>query len=243
MQRINIPSQRGDSVVLLPDASGAVSQYRVGKVVNVHGQLDLRPLQQDSTTYIANGLVPVKKDNDNLLIYGTSQSEDNSYWDFKLVVENRESGLTFAKLSLVDSATNEEIRKIEGFVTDTDYENIKSVSSHDDNVINIHTSDGIEQVNLGKIHLLVVDCGYLEPHGLGYKTFRDQDRVFVYQDLDLSKAEKFGDSPFDQNVFGNTPIATLPTSRLASRFNPTAAKTLDPISTSGNVQPRMDLGR
>lgn len=199
------------------------TQHRIGRQIFVEGTCSLRDLYAGKREQrIAAGLVPIYSDHESLRVYGTSRDTSNNIYDFKMVIENNNDGLVYAEVCVMKGG--EAVDTIEGFVTVQDNssgsQHLEELSSETDNVITIHTRNGFQHVNLGKVDYLIVDCGVIAREDPArYRTTRDHDVLSVYLAGDLAASA---------GEFHNIPITTIKQSQVAIRFSPTLDQHLLP---------------
>jgi hypothetical protein len=234
----NRPTRTRDNFTLLGAEQSPFDgriQYRIGRQMFLDGTCDFEKLAElKRTQHVAAGLAPIYSDHESLRIYGTSRDAKNNFYDFKLTVEKGEDGLVLAEICVLKGDRVE--RTIKGFVSPLEGDVFDSIprlhhlSSDHDNVVVVRNSDGIEEVNLGKVDFLIVDCGVVAREVPGsYRAQHNAGVLAIYFDGEL--ADSAGE-------FHNLPISTIKQSSIATRFAlTTATPALSAQQTRGYIPP------
>lgn len=222
----NFPLPSSDSYVLLPMTSEDITSsrshngaYRIGSVVRPTSEVSLRALGKMSKVTTMNGDIPLNRDHHNIHVYGESVNGQR-HFQFKMVVEDRDDGAVYAKIKMIDteaeSPTTKTLNEVEGFVINSNRPNgeIDLMSPTDNNTITLQTKQGTAVINIGKVHLLVVDCGVLEKSP-EFTVHEEDGQITIFNEIDLTKP---GKDPLFANSIGSTPSLTIPPSRIAHSF-------------------------
>lgn len=199
--------------------------YRIGQVVRPTSEISLRSISKDSRLSVINGDIPLNRDHQHIHAYGESVN-GNQHFQFKMVVEDRDDGAVYTKILMLDSEERDPekqvVNEIEGFIVNSNQSEgrLDVLSPTQSNTLTIRTRDGIEVVNLGKVHLLVVDCGVLDRSTTEFNVYEHDGQITVFKEIDLTKP---GKDPLFADSLASNPALTIPPSRIASNFEALAA--------------------
>ncbi len=209
-------------------------KYRVGRQVIPSSHLPFNDLwDEKNSTHLAGDQIPIYSDHESLRVYGTAHDETSNFYDFKMVIENKDNGLVYAEIHILKD--DKQIDTVEGFVfkksENGDLIPLDGLDSQAANKIILQTREGPLEMDIGRVDFLVVDCGVI-----------DKEIPSSYRSQHVGSTFSFYVETQDflhERDFANIPVATLKASRLASKFEPTLDRSELPQQiTQGHISPK-----